>query len=91
MELEKRVDDLDSRVRALETSEAGVLSTLTHFTKSVDSFISKLEKHEAKEDKRFETFEKEIKTLARFAYIGIGAIVLFQFLVSAKIISFGGA
>jgi len=89
--LTKRVDEIDSRLRIVEQNGSSITTTLNHFTSTVDTFIDTLKTHEEKEDIRFEKFEKTIASLQKFAYIGIGALAVFQFLVSNKIITFGGA
>lgn len=88
--LNKKVDEIDARLRVVEQNNTGITATLTHFTSTVDNFIETLKIHEEKEDKRFEKFEIELSRLSRFAYIGIGGIMLFQLLVSVGVISFGG-
>ena len=88
--LTKRVDDIDSRLRAVEQNNSSIATTLTHFTSTVDNFITTLKEHEEKEDSRFSKFEIELSRLSKFAYIAIGGIMLFQLLVSTGILTFGG-
>ena len=89
--LAKRLDEIDARLRLVEQNGSSITSTLTHFTTTVDNFIETLKTHEQKEDVRFEKFEKKLETLTKVAYIGLGALTVIQFLISNKILIFGGA
>ena len=88
--LEKRVEDMDTRLRIVEQSNSSIATTLTHFTATVDTFINTLKTHEEKEDKRFEKFENTIANLQKVAYIGLGALAILQFLIANGIVKFGG-
>lgn len=87
--LNKRVDDIDARLRAVEQSNSSIATTLENFNTTVSNFLTSLESHEKKEDKRFEKFETELKVLARVAYIGIGGLIIIQFLIANDFISMG--
>ncbi len=84
--LNQRVDEIDARLRVVEQNNTGIAATLTHFTSTVDNFISTLKTHEEKEDVRFEKFEKKIEYLTKVSYFGLGALAIIQFLVSNNIL-----
>ena len=87
--LNQKINEIDTRLRIVEQSNMGLSTTLSHFTATLDTFIVTLENHEKKENIRFEKFETTISSLQKFAYVGIGGLILLQFLIANKIIMFG--
>jgi len=90
MDTENRLDDLDKRVRTLEQDNSKILSTMEHMSSTLDNFTKSLDKREENDSKRFEKFEDSQSSLSKFAYIGIGGLLLLQFLMSSNILSLGG-
>jgi len=82
MDIETKVDNIEERLRTLENNSSTVNETMKHLTKSFDDFIEKLDTREAKEKDRF-------NKLTNIVYLGIGGLVVFQFLVANNIIKVG--
>jgi len=86
MDSTQRLDELDTRIRKLEQDNSSTLSTMQHFTTSMDNFVKRLDKREDDEVKRFNKFVATISSLTKLVYIGMGALAIIQFLVSNNLI-----
>jgi len=82
MDLENRVDKLDDRVRNLENNSSTINETMKHLSHSIDNFVDKLGVRESADNARF-------NKLTNIVYVGIGGLIVFQFLLANGLITLG--
>jgi len=81
-DLANRVDKLDDRLRIIENSNSTLNETMKHLSHSLDNFVDKLDKREQSDNARF-------NKLTNIVYIGIGGLIVFQFLLTNGLVKLG--
>ena len=83
MDMETKIDNLDIRLRIIEANNSASNETMKHLAKSLDEFVIKLEKRELLENAKY-------SKLTGIVYLGVGGLIVFQFLLTNGLIKIGG-